>query len=110
MYDSRDRVSETAHSPSPLSSLTYVHRFIGYRNPTNKHFMTTSARLMYLSMYEKRDSVSEHTPSPSPWRSSLTYVHNIHTPTLPTSTLLTITCTQVLWFIASLTRYRVSCV
>jgi hypothetical protein len=50
VYKSRDIASESAPSPSPRSSLTYVHRCIGYRNPTNRHFMTTSVRLMYLSV------------------------------------------------------------
>jgi hypothetical protein len=40
--------------------------------------------------------------------SSLTHVHNIQTPILPTPTLLTFTCTQVLWFLSSLTRSRTS--
>jgi hypothetical protein len=62
---------------------------------TNRHYETTSVRLMYLSMYDSRDSGSESSPFPSP-RSSLTYVHNIHTPPLPTPRILTITYTQVL--------------
>ncbi len=49
--DSRDSASEPAPSPFPPSSLTHVHRCIGYRNPTC-HSMSTSARLMYLSMYD----------------------------------------------------------
>ncbi len=32
VYDSRDDVSEHVDSPSPPSSLTHVHRFIGSRN------------------------------------------------------------------------------
>jgi len=41
-------------------------------------------------------------PSPSP-PTSLTHVHSIQT---PTPTLLTFTCTQVLWFLSRLTRPR----
>ncbi len=33
VYDNRDDASKTAPSPSPPSSLTHVHRCIGYRNP-----------------------------------------------------------------------------
>ena len=39
-----------------------------------------------------------------------TLLHSIHTPTLPTPTLLTFTCTQVLWFLPCLTRSRASSV
>ena len=88
------------------SSLTHVHRFIGYHNP-NWQSLPKSARLTYLSVYDRRDRSSESTPSPST-PSSFTYVHIIQTPTLPTPTLLTFTYTQVLWFLSRLTRPRAS--
>ncbi len=40
--------------------------------------------------------------------SSLTNLHRIQTPTIPTPTFLTFTYTQVLWFLSSLTRPRTS--
>ena len=46
--------TESTPSSSPPSSLTHVHRCIGYHNPT-WHSMPTSARLMYLSVYDNRD-------------------------------------------------------
>jgi hypothetical protein len=104
VYDNRDGVSEPTPFPSLPSSFTHVHRCIGYRNP-HWQSLSKSARLTYPSVYDSRDRNSE--PSLfSPPPSSLTHVHNIHTPTLPT--LLTFTCTQVLWFLSSLTRSRVS--
>jgi hypothetical protein len=63
VYDSRVNVSETGTSPFPLSSITYVHRCIGYHHPTNRYFMSTSVTLMYLSVY---DSSVSFTPSPLP--------------------------------------------
>ena len=33
VYDNRDDTSETVLSPSPLSSLTHLHRCIGYHKP-----------------------------------------------------------------------------
>jgi hypothetical protein len=62
----------SAPSPSP-SSLTHVHRCIGYRNP-HWQSLTKSARLTYPSLYDSRDDASETTSSPSP-PSSLTHVH-----------------------------------
>ena len=59
---------------------------------------------MYLRVYDNRDS--SHQPAPSPSLSySITHTHS----TLPTSTLITITCPQVLWFLDRLTRTTVSC-
>jgi hypothetical protein len=49
----------------------------------------------------------ELSPSPSP-PSSLTNVHSIQSHTLPTPTLLTFMCTQVLWCLPCLTRSRPS--
>ena len=98
MYDNRDNrsesapspshsVSESGPSPSPYSSFTYIHRCIGYHNPTNRHFMSTSMRPMYLSMYDNRDITSESVPSPSP-RSSLTYIHRCIGYRNPTNNIL----------------------
>ena len=44
--------------------------------------------LMYLRVYDSRHNSGNPAPSPFP-RSSLTHSHNIHSPTLPTPTLLT---------------------
>ncbi len=64
----------------------------------NKQTLTESAaRLMYLRVYDNR--VSSHQPAPSP---SLCYLLTHAHITLPTTTLLTITYTQVLWFLESL--------
>jgi hypothetical protein len=58
---------------------------------------------MYLRVYDSR--VSSHQPTPSPsLHYFLTHAHS----TLPTPTFLTITCTQVLWFIECLTWTTVS--
>ena len=60
-------------------------------------WMKSAVRLMHLRVYDRRDT--SHQPAPSPSLCYLlTQVHN----TLPTSTLLTITCTQVLWFLEPL--------
>jgi hypothetical protein len=69
-------------SPSPPSSLTYVHRSIGYHNPTC-HSLSKSARLTYLCVYDIRDTASSAALSLSP-PSSLTYLHRCigyHNPT-----------------------------
>ncbi len=60
---SKDTWSRSCHSYPRLTFISYVHRCIGYRSPTNSHFIPTSVRLMYLSMYDIRDRVSENTPS-----------------------------------------------
>ena len=58
--------------------------------------------------YSVSDIIVAFTRAPTPRSpSSALSTHNIHTPTLPTSTLLTFTCTQVLWFLTCLTRSRV---
>jgi hypothetical protein len=76
------------------------------RNP-NWNTWPNFAKLTYLSVFDSRDGVSELSPSPSP-PSSLTHVHSIQSHTLPTSTLLNFTCTQVPWCLACLTRPRAS--
>ena len=91
-------------SPSVCYSLTHAHRSIGYRNRNPQPLTESAARLMYLCVYDSRDSSHQSAPSPSVCY-SLTHAHS----TLPTPTLLTITCTQVLWFLERLTRPTVSC-
>ena len=63
------------------------------------------AALANPTTYSVSDSIVSFTPTPTP-RSphSLLPTHHIHTPTLPTPTFLTFTCTHVLWFLARLTR------
>ena len=48
VYDNWDNTSDPGLSPSPPSSLTHAHRFIGYHNP-NWHSRTMPARLKNLS-------------------------------------------------------------
>ncbi len=88
---------------SPCYSLTHAHRSIGYRNHNPQLLAESAARLMYLRVYDSRDSSHQPVPSASLCY-SLTLTHN----TLPTPTLITITCTQVLWFLERLTRPTVS--
>jgi hypothetical protein len=103
VYDNRDRSRQPALSPSLCYSLTHAHRSIGYRNHNPQLLTDSSARLMYLLVYDSR--VRSHQPALSPSLCySLTHAHS----TLPTPTLLTITCTQV-WFPDRLTRPTVSC-
>ncbi len=132
VYDNRDRSLQSVPCPSPWYPLTHVHRSIGYHN-WNPQSLTESTvrlihlrahthrsighhnhkpqslaesvvRLMQLRVYDIRDNSHQSVPSPSLYY-SLTYVHN----TLPTSMLLTISYTQVLWFLECLTRPTVSC-
>ena len=76
----------------------------GYHNRNPHPLADSAARLMHLRVYDNRDSSHQSAPSPSLCY-SLTHAHS----TLPTPTLLTITCTQVLWFLERLTRSTVSC-
>jgi len=103
VYDSRDSSRQPAPSPSLCYSLTHAHRSIGYRNRNPQPLADSSARLMYLRVYDSRDSSRQPAPSPS-LCSSLTHAHS----TLPTPTLITIACSQVLWFLERLTRTVVS--
>jgi hypothetical protein len=103
VYDSRDSSRQPAPSPSLSYSLTHAHRSIGYRNRNPQLLADSAARLMYSRVYDNRDSSHQSAPSPS-LCSSLTHAHS----TLPTPTLITITCTQVLWFLERLTRPAVS--
>ncbi len=105
-----NHASSSKSVPSPLSlcySLTHAHRFIGYHN-IPQSLTDSVSRLIYLCVYDSRSSSSKPSPSPSSLCYSLTHAHNIHIPTLPTPTLLTFTCTQVLWFLSRLTRPRAS--
>ena len=103
-YSKSDRRVARAPALSPCSSLTHAHRSIGYRNRNPQPLAESAARLMYLRVYDSRDSSHQSAPSPSVFY-SLTHAHS----TLPTPTLLTITYTQVLWFLERLTRPTVSC-
>ncbi len=104
VYDSRDSSPLSAPSPSLCYSLTHAHRSIGYRNRNPQSLADSVVRLMHLRVYDTRDSSHQPAPSPSLYY-SLTHAHS----TLPTPTLLTIRCTQVLWFLERLTRSTVSC-
>ena len=103
VYESRDRSGQTVPSPSVYYSLTHPHRSIGHRNRNPQTLPESVAKLMYLRVYDNRDISHQAAPSPS-LCSSLTHAHS----TLPTPTLITITCTQVLWFLECLTRPVVS--
>jgi hypothetical protein len=103
VYDIRDSSRQLAPSPSLCYSFTHAHRSIGYRNRNPQLLVDSSARLMYLCVYDNRDSSHQSAPSPSLCY-SLTHAHN----TLPTPMFITITCTQVLWFLERLTRPAVS--
>ena len=104
VYDSRDSSCQPAPSPSPCYPLTHTRRSIGYRNRNPQPLADSAARLMHLRVYDNRDSSHQSAPSPSLYY-SLTHAHS----TLPTPTLLTITCTQVLSFLDRLTSPTVSC-
>ncbi len=78
-------------SPSPCYSLTHAHRSICYRNCNPQPLAESSARLMYLCVHDSRDNSRQSAPSPS-----LCYKFTHAHITLPTLTLFTITCTQVL--------------
>ena len=102
VYDNRDTLA-SLHPPRPYDPRSHMHTgplVIATAQPLAE----STSRLMYLRVYDSRDS--SHQPAPSPSLCySLTHAHS----TLPTPTLLTITCTQVLWFLERLTRPTVSC-
>jgi hypothetical protein len=131
VYHNRDTSRQPAPSLSLCYSLTHPHRSIGYHNPNPQPLADSAARLMYLCVYDNRDSSRQTAPSPSLCY-SLTHAHrsigyrnrnpqplpdsaarlmhlltHAHR-TLPTPTLITIRCTQVLWFLERLTRSTVS--
>jgi hypothetical protein len=103
VHDNRDNSHQTTPSPSPSYPLTHTYRSIGYRNHNPQPLTESVTRLMHLRVYDCRDRSHQSVPSPSLYY-SFTHTHN----TLPTPTLLTITCTQVLWFLERLTRPTVS--
>jgi hypothetical protein len=104
LHDSRDSSRQPPPFPSLSYSLTHTHRFIGYHNRKPQPLADSTARLMNLRVYDSRHSSCQPAPSPSLCY-SFTHAHS----TLPTPTLITITCTQVLWFLERLTRPTVSC-
>ena len=104
VYDSRDSSWKPVSSPSVWYSLTHPHRSIGYRNRNPQPLTESVVRLMNLRVYDNRDNSHQSVPSPS-LSYSLRHAHN----TLPTPTIITITYTQVLWFLERLTRPTVSC-
>ena len=98
---------ERHFAPNPRSrcSLSHAHKFMGFFGNRT----ALAAASASPTTYSVSDSIVAFTPAPTPRsRCSLSHTHSIHTPTLPTSTLLTFTCTQVLWFLARLTRPRAS--
>ena len=124
-YSTSDHRVPRAPALFPHSSLTLTHWSIGYRNHNPQPLTESSQKLMYLRVYDSRESSHHPPPSPSLYYSShiqtgLFVIAN-HNPqsltesststhsTLPTLTFLTITCTQVLWFLESLVRSTVSC-
>jgi hypothetical protein len=104
VYDSRDNSHQSVPFPSLCYSFTHAHRSIGYHNRNPQFLSESTTRLMHLRVYDNRDSSHQSSPSPSLCY-SLTHTHN----TLSTPTLLTITYTQVLWFLECLTNPTVSC-
>jgi hypothetical protein len=103
-YYNRDTSRLPAPSPSLYYSITHSHRSIGYRNHNPQPLTDSATSLMHLRVYDSRDNSHQSSPSPSIYY-SLTHVHS----TLPTSTVLTITCTQVLWFLERVTGPTISC-
>ncbi len=82
------------------SSLSHPHKFMDFFRNRN----TLAATSATPTIYNVSDRIVVFTPAPIPRsRSSLSYTHTIHTPTLPTSTLLTL-------FLSCLTRPRSSVV
>jgi hypothetical protein len=83
------------------SSLSHTHHFMGFS--LNRNSLPTVSPTP--TIYGVSDTTLTFTPTPTPRScSSLSPTHRIHIPTPPTSTFLTFTCTQVLWFLSRLTR------
>ena len=106
-YSVSDIIVAFTPTPTPrsLSSLSHTHKFMGFfRNRTSLRTASENP-----TTYSVSDGLVSFILTPTP-RShySLLPTHIIDTPTLPTPTLLTFTCTQVLWFLARLTRTRSS--
>ena len=76
-------------------SLTHAHSSIGYHTSNPQPLADSAARLMHLRVYDSRDSSHQSAPSPSLYY-SLTHAHS----TLPTPTLLTITCLRYFGFLS----------
>jgi hypothetical protein len=96
-----------------MYSWTRPHRRRFRNKRYNATLFRSSQTLLYslslsrfiLNNNNKQRKVSSHQPAPSPSLCYLlTHVHR----TLPTPTLITITCTQVLGFLECLTRTTVS--
>ncbi len=107
------QTGEEFFSPHVWSSrqLEYIHpwRFMCFFR--NRNCLTTDyycsnnlpsydGKKSSLLTVSVSDQIVSFTPTPTPSsHSSLSHSHRIHTPTLPSSTILTITYTQVLWFL-----------
>jgi hypothetical protein len=98
-----DLVNLVPPRPYATRSHMYWYRSICYHNHNPQPLTESSTRLMYLRVYDNQDISRQPVPSPS-LSYSFTHTHN----TLPTLTLLTITWTQVLWFLESMVRPTVS--
>ncbi len=93
------------HPLRPYATRSHMHTGpLVIATATPSLWAESATRLMYLRVYDSRDSSRQPAPSPSVCY-SLKHAHS----TLPTPTILTITCTQVLWFLELLTRPTVSC-
>jgi hypothetical protein len=103
VYMTAEKLSSAFTFSVPMLLVTHTHRSIGYLNRNTQLLDDSVARLMDSRVYDNRDNSHQSAPSPSLY-SSLTHAHN----TLPTPTLITITCTQVIWFLECLTRPAVS--
>ena len=88
--------------------LLIINNIISFLSQHPPPLTDSTERLIYLRVYDSRASSSKPAPSPMSLYYSLTLAHSIHTPTPSTPTLLTFACTQVLWFLARLTRSRAS--
>jgi hypothetical protein len=89
-YSVSDCIVAFTPAPTPCSrfSLSHAHKFMGFfRNRTALVSAATRP-----TTYSVSDNIVSFTLTPSPRsRYSLSHAHIIHTPTLPTSTLLTFT-------------------
>ena len=102
-YSVSDSIVAFTPAPTPRSrcSLSHAHKFMVFFSQTYRP-LTASVN---PTTYSVSHSIVSFTPAPTPRsRCSLLPTHSIHTPTLPTTTLLTFTFTQVLCFLASLFR------
>ena len=86
-------------SPCSRCSLSHAHKFMGFfRNRT-----ALASASAIPTTYSVSDNIVAFTLTPTPRsRCSVSHTHSNHTPTLHTTTLLTFTCTQVLWFLPCL--------